>query len=85
MGLWCDIPSLLNRPHPFPHPKPCPHVIFAFLTAMRAYNQRVLPICGKSGHVSTILMNELQHILLWMVGQRIGSTVTWSRKTKSFA
>jgi len=44
--------------------------------------QRVLPICRKSGHVSATLTNELQHMLLWMVGRRIGSAIIQSRKTK---
>ena len=43
---------------------------------------RVLLICGKSGHVSATLTNELQHMLLWMVGRRIGSAIIRSRKTK---
>ena len=44
--------------------------------------RRVLPICRKSGHVSATLTNELQHMLLWMVGRRIGSAIIRSRKTK---
>jgi len=44
--------------------------------------RRVLPICRKSGHVSATLTNELQHMLLWMVGRRIGSAIIQSRKTK---
>ena len=44
--------------------------------------RRVLPICRKSGHVSATLTNELQHMLLWMVGRRIGSAKIRSRKTK---
>jgi len=47
--------------------------------------RRMLPICGKSGHVSTTLRNELQHKLLGTVSQKIGSTVIQSRKTKPFA
>jgi len=35
MGFWCDI---YNRPHPLPHPKPCPHVVLPFVVAMCAYN-----------------------------------------------
>ena len=46
---------------------------------------RVLPICRKSGHVSATLTIELQHMLLWTVSRRIGSTVIQSRKQKSFA
>jgi len=38
--------------------------------------------CRKSGHVSATLTNELQHMLLWMVGRRVGSAVIRSRKTK---
>ena len=44
--------------------------------------RRVLLICRKSRHVSATLTNKLQHMLLWMVGRRIGSTVIRSRKTK---
>ena len=47
--------------------------------------RRVLPICRTSGHVSATLTNELQHMLIWMVDQRIGSAVIQSRKQKSFA
>jgi len=46
--------------------------------------RRVLPICRKSGHVSATLTNELQHMLLWMVSQRIGSAIIRSRKTNHF-
>ena len=44
--------------------------------------RRMLLICRKSGHVSATLTNELQHMLLWMVGWRIGSAIIRSRKTK---
>ena len=47
--------------------------------------RRVLPICRKSGHVSATLTNEVQHMLLWTVGRRIGSAIIRSRKIKSFA
>ena len=47
--------------------------------------RRVLPICRKSGHVSATLTNELQHMLLWMVGLRIGSAIIRSRKTRIVA
>ena len=43
--------------------------------------RRVLPNCSKSGHVSATLKNDLKHLLLWMVGRRIGSAITRSRKT----
>ena len=36
----------------------------------------------KSGHVSATLTNELQRLLLWTVGRRIGSAIIRSRKTK---
>jgi len=38
MAFWCDIQSLLNRPHPLPHPKPHPHVLLPFITVMHATN-----------------------------------------------
>ena len=44
--------------------------------------RRVLLICRKSGHVSTTPTNELQHMLLWMVGRRIDSAIIRSRKSK---
>ena len=78
MGFWCDIRSLPNRPHPLPHPKPRPHV---FRCHACLDFRRVLPICRKSGLVSATLTNELQHMLLWMVGRRIGSAIIRSRKT----
>ena len=36
---------------------------------------KVLPICRKNVHVCTTPTNELQHLLLWTVGRRIGSAV----------
>ena len=46
--------------------------------------RRVLLICRKSGHVNTTFTNELQHMLLWMVGRRIGSAYYGVEKQHRF-
>ena len=81
MSLWCDIQTTPIDP-PEAMPTSCYSVCHCHACLQFG---RVLPICRKSGHVQTVSMrNKLQHMLLWTDSQRIGSTVIWSRKTKSF-
>ena len=81
--MWYQITSQQASPIAPPKALPTCYICICRCHACLQF-WRVLLICRKSGHVSTTLMNELQHMLLWTVGWRIGSTATWSRKTQSF-
>ena len=79
--IWCTItPQQLTHIAP-PKATPICYICICRCHACLQFG-RVLPICRKSGHVSTTLMNEPQHLLLWKGCLRIGSTVTQSKKTK---
>ena len=78
--MWYSITS--QQATPIAPPKATPTCTFVYRCHACLDFQRVLLICRKSGHVSTTLRNELQHMLLWMVGRRIGSAIIWRRKTK---
>jgi len=78
--MWYPITS--QQATPIAPPKAMPTCTSIYRCHACLDFRRVLPICRKSGHVSTTLTNELQHMLLWMVGRRIGSAITQSRKTK---
>jgi len=85
-GMWQTLILFMSAWAPLPHPKACPHVVFAFVTATRCVPTILEGVAdlGKSGHASK-LMIELQHLLLWTVSWRIGSAVTRTRNTKLFA
>ena len=82
--MWYPITSQQATPIAPPKATPtCSNSVYRYHACLEF--RRVLPIYRKSRHVSTTHTNELQHMLLWMVGRWIGSTVVWSRKIKSFA
>ena len=78
--MWYPITS--QQATPIAPPKATPTCTSVYRCHACLDFRRMLPICRKSGHVSATLTNELQHMLLWMVGRRIGSAIIRSRKTK---
>ena len=79
--MWYPITS--QQATPFAPPKATPTCCTSVYRCHACLDfQRVLPIFRKSRHLSTTLTNELQHMLLWMVGRRIGCAIIRSRKTK---
>ena len=80
ISSWYPITS--QQATPMSPPKTMPTCTSVYRCHACLDFRRVLPICRKSRHVSATLTNELQHMLLWMVGRRIGSAIIRSRKTK---
>jgi len=84
--IWVpDTAITSQQATPIAPPKATPTCTSAYRCHACLDFRRMLPICRKSGLVSATLTNELQHMLLWMVGRRIGSAIIRSRKQKSFA
>ena len=78
--MWYPITS--QQATPIAPPKAMPTCTSVYHCHACLDFRRVLPICRNSGHVSVTLTNELQYMLLWMIGRRIGSAIIQSRKAK---